>query len=317
MVGNAKSTMLKASLSSKKLTLDECRKPSMKMINAFSLDNSPLCAETCVLAERELRETPEQVQKSLAELRQLLKEKNTMTYKDTDEYLMIFLRPTHFYAQSAYDLMKRLATFKEKNAKIVGNPLPREEKALFTDNSVVNVLIDRDQKNRRVVILSMGSAWDPKNLNSEQLFKVLYMIQIASLVEEETQVRGVVIIIDFHGLSTKQVMAMSPSFAMTLLLYIQESMPLRLKEVHIVRQPFLFNMVWPMFKQFVGDKLKKRLFFHGNKMSSLHKHLDANMLPEDYGGKKPKLNYSSADWYPVMQDLQNYIADWNTYGLKK
>jgi len=42
-------------------------------------------------------------------------------------------------------------------------------------------------------------------------------------VEEETQVRGVVIIIDFHGLSTKQVMAMSPSFAMTLLLYIQVS----------------------------------------------------------------------------------------------
>jgi len=36
-------------------------------------------------------------------------------------------------------------------------------------------------------------------------------------------------------------------------------MPLRMKEVHIVRQPFLFNMVWPMFKQFVGDKLKKRV----------------------------------------------------------
>lgn len=47
------------------------------------------------------------------------------------------------------------------------------------------------------------------------------MIQIASLVEEETQVRGAVILIDFHGLSTKQVMALSPSFAMTLLLYIQ------------------------------------------------------------------------------------------------
>lgn len=49
------------------------------------------------------------------------------------------------------------------------------------------------------------------------------MIQVASLVEEETQVRGAVIIIDFHGLSTKQVMAMSPSFAMTLLLFIQVS----------------------------------------------------------------------------------------------
>lgn len=32
------------------------------------------------------------------------------------------------------------------------------------------------------------------------------------------------------------------------------------------------------------------------------------MLPADYGGKKPKLNYTSADWYPVIQDLQNFIA---------
>lgn len=40
-------------------------------------------------------------------------------------------------------------------------------------------------------------------------------------------------------------------------------MPLRMKEVHIVRQPFLFNMVWPMFKQFVGDKLKKRVSVYG------------------------------------------------------
>jgi len=39
-----------------------------------------------------------------------LTEKNTMTYKDTDEYLTIFLRPTHFYAQSAYDLVSKPTT---------------------------------------------------------------------------------------------------------------------------------------------------------------------------------------------------------------
>lgn len=53
----------------------------MKMINAFSLDTSPLSADACALAEREIRETPEQVQKSLAELRELLKGKSkTTTY---------------------------------------------------------------------------------------------------------------------------------------------------------------------------------------------------------------------------------------------
>lgn len=40
-----------------------------------------------------------------------LTEKNELTYKDTDEYLTIFLRPTHFYAESAYNLVSK-PTFK-------------------------------------------------------------------------------------------------------------------------------------------------------------------------------------------------------------
>lgn len=36
---------------------------------------------------------------------------------------------------------------------------------------------------------------------------------------------------DFDGLSMKQVMGMTPSFCMKLLTFIQEAMPLRLKEV--------------------------------------------------------------------------------------
>ena len=36
---------------------------------------------------------------------------------------------------------------------------------------------------------------------------------------------------DFDGLSMKQVRGLSPSFSMKLLSFIQEAMPLRLKEV--------------------------------------------------------------------------------------
>lgn len=47
------------------------------------------------------------------------------------------------------------------------------------------------------------------------------------------------------------------------------------------------------------------MFFHGNKMESLHKHIDPAHLPEDYGGTLPKINYSSVDWYPVLRTLDN------------
>lgn len=54
---------------------------------------------------------------------------------------------------------------------------------------------------------------------------------------------------------------MSPSFSMKLLGFIQDAMPLRLKEVHMVKQPFVFKIVWNMFTPFIQDKLKKRVRF--------------------------------------------------------
>lgn len=45
------------------------------------------------------------------------------------------------------------------------------------------------------------------------------------------QIYGTVVVMDFDGLSMKQVLGFTPSFSMKLLSFIQDAMPLRLKEV--------------------------------------------------------------------------------------
>lgn len=61
-----------------------------------------------------------------------------------------------------------------------------------------------------------------------------------------------------------QVRALTPAWSKRLLTFIQDAMPLRLKQVHMVNQPYIFNMVWTLFKPFVREKLSKRVssFFH-------------------------------------------------------
>lgn len=39
----------------------------------------------------------------------------------------------------------------------------------------------------------------------------------------------------------------------------QYAMPSRLKEVNVINQPYIFNMVFSMFKPFMQEKLKNRV----------------------------------------------------------
>lgn len=283
----------------------------------FKLERGELNEETKALAERELRETPERVAESVERLRELLRENKDLHYRDDEEFLLIFLRPTKFYPESALALMRRIAEFRKSNAQLLDGLLPIHEEVSFMKHDVVNVLKGRDSHGRRVLVVNVGGSWDPRQVNADQLFRLFYLIHLAAMLEPESQVRGVVVLMDFEGLGMRQVMGFTPAFSMRLLSFIQDAMPLRMKEVHFVKQPMIFNAVWNMFKPFIREKLKKRIFFHGNKMSSLHKYLAPSHLPSNYGGELPAIDYSGANWYPVISEVVSHIEKWNTYGFAK
>uniref|UniRef100_A0A182U479 CRAL-TRIO domain-containing protein n=1 Tax=Anopheles melas TaxID=34690 RepID=A0A182U479_9DIPT len=217
--------------------------------------------ELMEIARRELRETPEMRAQAVEELRALLREAKDMHFSEEEAFLLIFLRPCHFYAESALKMMRRIAEFKKTNHPLLHALKPEEEKLAFVEHNVVNVLTNRDQKGRRVLLVNCGAAWDPKAVSSEQLFRVFFLIHLVAQLEPATQINGVVVVLDFDGLSLKQVKALSPSFSKRLITFIQDAMPLRLKEVHILKQPYIFNMVWALFKPFIREKLKSRLEF--------------------------------------------------------
>lgn len=155
--------------------------------------------------------------------------------------------------------MKRVADFKEKQKSYLENLMPMDEQDAFMNYNVVNVLTNRDQHGRRVMLVNVGESWDPSKVSADQIFRIFYLIHEAAVLEPETQVNGVVVVMDFEGLGMKQAKAFTPAFSYRLLTFIQEAMPLRLKEIHMVKQPFIFNIVWNIFKPFIKEKLSKRV----------------------------------------------------------
>lgn len=155
--------------------------------------------------------------------------------------------------------MKTTASFRKENAALVHGLCVDQVREQFVNGNVINVLKNCDQIGRRVLIVNCGELWNPSKVPADDVFRMLYLVHIAAQLEIETQIRGVVCIMDFDGLSMKQIKALSPTFSKRLLTFIQDAMPLRTKEVHFVKQPFIFKMVWSLFKPFVREKLNKRV----------------------------------------------------------
>lgn len=57
------------------------------------------------------------------------------------------------------------------------------------------------------------------------------------------------------------------------------------------------------------------MHFHGSDMKSLHKFLDPDFLPSNYGGNLPKIDYSGKDWFPCIKEHEEHIRKWNDYGF--
>lgn len=80
-------------------------KEEMSSDSPFALDTSPIDEETRQIAEKELNETPERVAAATTELRNLLHDATDLHFHDDDQFLLTFLRPCHFYPESALKLV--------------------------------------------------------------------------------------------------------------------------------------------------------------------------------------------------------------------
>lgn len=60
-----------------------------------------------------------------------------------------------------------------------------------------------------------------------------------------------------------------------------------------------------------------QMHFHGSDMKSLHKFLSPDILPEDYKGTQPKINYGSVDWLPAIEKYNDFVREWSEFGPAK
>ncbi|EFN77311.1 alpha-tocopherol transfer protein-like isoform X2 [Harpegnathos saltator] len=274
-------------------------------------------AELQEVARKELRETPEVQNEAMARLRELLQAETDLKCPyENEPWLIRFLRPCKYYPESARDLIKQYYSFKLKHANIYSGLKPSKECNIFEQN-ILTVKPNRDQHGRRILIIELGKKWKHNKVSLDEVYKGCVLFLEAAMLEPTTQIAGAIVIFDMDGLSLQQTWQFTPPFAKRIVDLLQDAMPLRIKNIHIVNQPYVFNMVFALFKPFLREKLKNRIIFHGTDRKSLHQYISPKCLASCYGGTQELPRVDGVIWYNLLVQFDKEYETIDSYGYKK
>ncbi|XP_043288217.1 alpha-tocopherol transfer protein-like isoform X2 [Venturia canescens] len=269
------------------------------------------------VAKKELRESPELQKEAVEQLRELLKaEKDLLCPLENEAWLIRFLRPCKYYPESSIKLVKEYYSFKVRHSNVYEGLKPSREKNIFEQN-ILTVLPNRDQHGRRILIIELGKKWKHNKCSLDEVFKGCVLYLEAAMLEPTTQIAGAVVIFDMDGLSIQQTWQFTPPFAKRIVDWLQDAVPLRIKNIHIINQPYVFNVVFSLFKPFLKPKLKERIIFHGTDRKSLHQYLSPKALPDCYGGTLQIPRVTGPQWLELLLMCDKEYDAINSYGYKK
>lgn len=258
----------------------------------YHLDLGEPPQELLEWASENIGETEGDKSMKLYELREMIFEKgDVVAHRTDDAFLLRFLRARSFNVNHAYKLLVNYYRFKEANPEFYDNINPLQLRWIG-DSDVMQVLPHREQTGRRIMIYKVGN-WKPSENTVTDLFTATLVLLELGVLEPRAQVLGGICIFDFQGISLSHAWQVTPSVASKILQIMVTSFPLKVHALHIVFESWVFDIMYNIFKPLLNERMREKIFFHGNDLESLHNHIDPKYLSKRYGGERPNYRYNT------------------------
>ncbi|CAG9864382.1 unnamed protein product [Phyllotreta striolata] len=262
-------------------------------------------------AREHLDENPETRDQVLQDFRDLIYERGEcVPHRMDDAFLLRFLRARFFVVERAHRLLVNYYEFKENNPEFYTG-VNLKNLLRMGDDAIITVPPYREQTGRRILLYRIGN-WDPEKFGTTELFQATMIVLELAILEQRAQIMGGICMFDLGGLSLQQAWYMTPTIAHKIVQIMVTSFPMKIHALHIVNQSRIFDIVYNIFKPFLDERMKERIFFHGEDRDSLHRHIDPKHLPERYGGIHPDYNYN--DWIVNFEKNENIVEELTSLG---
>lgn len=271
-----------------------------------------LPAELQRIAYEELGETDQGRVEALARLNQLLDEDPELNARRDNVFLLRYIRVRKYNIEAALATLKRYYKIRAAYPSIYDNFLPSNVKP--ASRRVFMVLPNPDVHGRRVVLIR-SDAWIPSLATHCEAQQALHLALEFLATDPSSQTVGISVLADYAGASLSKLLSVDIGLLKHGTEFMLKCMPFRVKAIHVIRQSFVYDIVMSVVRHLFSKKLIERMHLHGTNFEELHKELPVDILPEEYGGSGPALDFE-AFWSLVDAQEQSFVES-NGYGYLK
>ncbi|KAL3170221.1 hypothetical protein MRX96_015264 [Rhipicephalus microplus] len=275
------------------------------------MTGTALHAKLWKIAEEELGETEELRQRALDDLTKLLHDEPGLKWNNQSAFLLRFLRVRKYNVEAA---LKSIKKYYRTGSSWGKNNLDLRPSTVVPDcREITAVLPHRDAQGRQILLIRSG-VWNPAVVPQIDVHRA-FLLCLKHLERSPSgQTAGIVIIIDYEGFGIEHAINCKLSLMKELTDFAQESMPLRLRAVHVIRESRGFDFCFALVRPFLKSKIIQRIHFHGYKIEGLYEHVPATILPEAYGGLVSDTVFQKF-WLQLDAD-EHFFAEESAYGYK-
>jgi len=272
--------------------------------------------EILVAAKNDLGEDPKNLQDCIDHLRKWIEQSPHLhNIRKDDLVLKTFLRGCKYSLEKSKEKLDFFFTVRTTLPSWFDNWDPRQAAVQAYLNKGVYLPLPGYDKHGRFCVLMRPGTSDPNHMKIEDGFKVsTMMMEYALRVNEQAQVKGLVLIQDMAGMTASHAAQVNPALAKKAMTVWQDASPQNPKAMHFLNMPGVIETVFRMMQTLQKEKMRKRNVVHSKgDYSQLIDDIGADILPKEYGGNNVSVDVLRDFWKKETEENRNWFLDQSKY----